>query len=74
LSFRTKEKTVKPYETVKTQGEYLIWSSNEEVIGLGLKDLITTKKKIGINKTTYLNTKSQEIEITTGTFTGGEKQ
>jgi hypothetical protein len=73
LSFRTKEKTVKPYETVKTQGEYLIWSSNEEVIGLGLKDLITTKK-IGINKTTYLNTKSQEIEITTGTFTGGEKQ
>jgi hypothetical protein len=73
LSFRTKEKTVKPYEIVKTQGEYLIWSSNEEVIGLGLKDLITTKK-IGINKTTYLNTKSQEIEITTGTFTGGEKQ
>jgi hypothetical protein len=46
LSFMTKEKTVKPYETVKTQGEYLIWSSNEEVIGLGLKYLITTLKKL----------------------------
>ena len=72
LSFKTKEKTVKPYEIVKTQGESSIWSSNEEVIGLGLKDLITTK--IGINKTTYLNTKSQEIEITDDTFTGGDKQ
>jgi hypothetical protein len=72
LSFRTKENTVKPHEIVKTQGEYLIWSSNEEFIGLGLKDFITTK--IGINKTTYLNTKSQEIEITADTFTGGEKQ
>jgi len=28
--------------------------------------------KIGINKATYLNKKTQEIEITTGTFTGGE--
>ena len=72
MSFRTKEKTIKPYETVKTQGEYLIWSSNEEVIGLGLKDLTTTK--IGINKNTCLNTKSQDIEKIVGTFIGGEKK
>jgi hypothetical protein len=67
----TKEKIVKPYATVKNQGEYLIWSSNEEFIRLGLKYMIT--KKIGIIRLPILNKKFEEIEITIGKFKGEKR-